>query len=147
MQEVVLNAMQQRQPMSCVSLEQPVRVKSIDQQMLVSYTQTTRYLRQSTQQNYYYYTHITATFPAEMFQILIKQRMMGGSGISWTICKSFAPRSRQITTPALHHSIFFGSDQRCTSCSPTNSVKALKAIYATMTDQTISIASPTSAST
>jgi len=27
-----------------------------------------------------------------------------GSGISWTICKSFAPRCRKITTAALHHS-------------------------------------------
>jgi len=33
-----------------------------------------------------------------------------GSGISWTICKSFAPHSRQITTPVPHHSIFYGSD-------------------------------------
>jgi len=29
-----------------------------------------------------------------------------GSSISWTMCKSFAPRSRQITMPAPHHSIF-----------------------------------------
>jgi len=29
-----------------------------------------------------------------------------GSGISWTICKQSAPRSRQITTPTPHHSIF-----------------------------------------
>ena len=35
------------------------------------------------------------------------KRCWGGSGISWTICKSFAPCSRQITTPAPHHSIFF----------------------------------------
>jgi len=37
--------------------------------------------------------------------------MMGfwdGSGISWTICKQSAPRSRQITTPTRHHSIFTG---------------------------------------
>ena len=37
--------------------------------------------------------------------------MMGfwdGSGISWTICKQSAPRSRQITTPTPHHSIFTG---------------------------------------
>ena len=33
---------------------------------------------------------------------------MGGSGISCTICKSFAPRSRQITTPVAHHSLFTG---------------------------------------
>jgi len=32
----------------------------------------------------------------------------GGSGISWTICKQSAPRSRQITTPTPHHSIFIG---------------------------------------
>ena len=36
------------------------------------------------------------------------ERWWGGSGISWTICKSFAPRSRQITTPVLHHSLFTG---------------------------------------
>ena len=31
---------------------------------------------------------------------------MSGSGISWAICKS-APRSRQITMPAAHRSVFF----------------------------------------
>ena len=37
--------------------------------------------------------------------------MMGfgdGSGISWTIRKQSAPRSREITTTAPHHSIFTG---------------------------------------
>jgi len=34
---------------------------------------------------------------------------VSGSGISWTICKS-APRSRQITTPAPHHSVFYRPD-------------------------------------
>ena len=29
-----------------------------------------------------------------------------GNGISWAICKS-APCSRQITTPAPHHSVFY----------------------------------------
>ena len=29
----------------------------------------------------------------------------GGSGVSWTICESFVPRSRQITSPA---SVFAG---------------------------------------
>jgi len=33
--------------------------------------------------------------------------MMGGSDISWTICKSFAPRCRQMTTP-VPHSVFTG---------------------------------------
>jgi len=41
------------------------------------------------------------------FWILL-QDMMGGSGISWTICKSFAPRSRQTTMPVPHHSVFTG---------------------------------------
>ena len=39
--------------------------------------------------------------------ILLKQDTMSGSGISWAICKS-APRSRQITTPVPHHSVFTG---------------------------------------
>ena len=49
---------------------------------------------------------------------------MSGSGINWAICKS-APRSRQITTPALHYSSFLQAV--CPSCRPTNSVKAQKA--------------------
>ena len=55
--------------------------------------------------------------------ILLKQETVSGSGISWDICKS-APRSRQITTPAPHHSVFFPDG--CPSCRPTYSVKALK---------------------
>jgi len=47
----------------------------------------------------------------------------GGSGISWTICRSFAARSRQITTPAPHHSIFTAG---CSSWRSTYSIKALK---------------------
>ena len=34
--------------------------------------------------------------------------ILGCSGISWTICKQPAPRSRQITTSTPHHSIFTG---------------------------------------
>jgi len=34
---------------------------------------------------------------------------MSGSCINWAICKS-APRSRQTTTPALHHSVFYRPD-------------------------------------
>jgi len=49
---------------------------------------------------------------------------VSGSGISWAICKS-ASRSRQITMPALHHSVFLQA--RCPSCRPTNSINALKA--------------------
>jgi len=41
--------------------------------------------------------------------ILLKQETVSGSGISWTICKS-APRSRHITMPAPHHSVFYRPD-------------------------------------
>jgi len=41
--------------------------------------------------------------------ILLKQETVSGSGIHWAICKS-APRSRQITTPAWHHSVFYRPD-------------------------------------
>ena len=41
--------------------------------------------------------------------ILLKQETVSGSGISWAICKS-APGSRQITTPAPHHSVFYRLD-------------------------------------
>jgi len=39
--------------------------------------------------------------------ILLKQETMSGGGISLAICK-YASRSRQITTPAPHHSVFTG---------------------------------------
>ena len=39
--------------------------------------------------------------------ILLKQETVSGSGISWAICMS-ASRSRLITTPAPHHSVFTG---------------------------------------
>ena len=41
--------------------------------------------------------------------ILLKQETVSGSDISWAICKS-APRSRQITMPAPHHSVFYMLD-------------------------------------
>jgi len=36
--------------------------------------------------------------------------VLGCSGISWTICKQSAPRSRQIITTTPHHSIFYRPD-------------------------------------
>ena len=84
----------------------------------------------------YTHTRLTALFlglpwwagtrKAKPNWILLKQETVSGSGISWAICKS-APRSRQITTPALHHSVFLQAG--CPSCRPTNSVKALKASH------------------
>ena len=41
--------------------------------------------------------------------ILLEQETVSGSGISWAICKS-APRSRQITMPAPHHSVCYRPD-------------------------------------
>jgi len=41
--------------------------------------------------------------------ILLKQETVSGNGISWDICKS-ATRSRQITVPEPHHSVFYRPD-------------------------------------
>ena len=41
--------------------------------------------------------------------ILLKQERVSGSGISWAICKC-ASRSRQITLPGPHHSVFYRPD-------------------------------------
>jgi len=59
----------------------------------------------------------------------MKQEMTGfgdGSGISWTICKQSASRSRQTTTSKPQHSFFTGQMLLLTLC-PTNNVKAMKA--------------------
>ena len=63
--------------------------------------------------------HLMALFPGlpgwagtrkvKPIWILLKKETMSGSGISWDICKS-ATRSRQITMPAPHHSVFYRPD-------------------------------------
>jgi len=68
---------------------------------------------------YYYYTCLTHLFPehpgwagtrkVKPIRILLKQETVSDSGISWAICKS-ASRSRQITTSASHHSVFYRPD-------------------------------------
>ena len=65
------------------------------------------------------HTRLMALFPGlpgwsgtrkvKPIQILLKQETVSGSGISWARCKS-APRSRQITMPAPHHSVFYRLD-------------------------------------
>ena len=65
----------------------------------------------------YTHTRLTALYPGlprsagtrkvKPMWILLKQETVSGNGISWAICKS-APSSRQITTPAPHHSVFSG---------------------------------------
>ena len=42
-------------------------------------------------------------------RMLLKQETVSGSGISWAVCKS-APRSREITMLAPHHSVFYRPD-------------------------------------
>ena len=59
--------------------------------------------------------------------ISLKQETVSGTGISWAICK-FAPCSRQITTPPPLSFL----QAECPSCRPTNSIKALKALYFTL---------------
>ena len=49
------------------------------------------------------------TRKAKPIWILLEQEIVSGSGISWAVCKS-APCSRQITMPALHHSVFYRPD-------------------------------------
>ena len=65
------------------------------------------------------HTCLTALFPGlpgwagtrkvKPIWILLKQETVSGSGISWATCKS-VPRSRQITTSAPHHSVFYRPD-------------------------------------
>ena len=65
------------------------------------------------------HTRLTALFPGlprcastrkvKPIWILLEQETVSGSGISWAVCKS-APCSRQITTPAPHHSVFYRTD-------------------------------------
>ena len=79
------------------------------------------------------HTHLTALCPGlpgwagtrkvKPVWISLMQETVSGSGISWAACKS-APRSRQITTPASHHTDFLQAG--CNSCRPTNSTKALR---------------------
>ena len=60
----------------------------------------------------------------------MKQETVSGSGISWAICKS-AHCSRQITTPAPHHSVFYRPDA-LPATQPTVSKHQLKECVATL---------------
>jgi len=51
-------------------------------------------------------TQWASTRKVKRIWILLKQKTVSGSGISWAICKS-APCSRQITTPTPHHSVIY----------------------------------------
>jgi len=62
------------------------------------------------------------TRKVEPIWILLKQERVSGSGISWAICKS-TPRSRQITMPAPHHTVFYGLDALPTAQSAASRKK------------------------
>ena len=63
-------------------------------------------------------------------RILLKQETVSGSGISWAICKS-APRCRQVTMPAPHHSVFLQAG--CPSCYPANGNQSIEGKNRTIT--------------
>ena len=75
------------------------------------------------------HTHLMASFSdtrkIKPIWILLEQETMVWQWHQLDRMKSSAPHSRQITTPAPHHSILQAG---CSSWCPTNSVKALKAI-------------------
>jgi len=76
------------------------------------------------------HTRLTTLFPGlpgwagtrkvKPIRILLKRETASGSGISWAICKS-APRSRQTTTSAPHHSDFYRLDALLPATQPTAS--------------------------
>ena len=80
---------------------------------------------QLTNTNTHTHTRLTALCPGlprwagtrkvKPIWILLKQETVGGSGISWAICKP-ASCSRQITMPVPHHSRFLQAG--CPSCCP-----------------------------
>ena len=83
----------------------------------VPHTHTHTHARTHARTHTHTHTRLTALFPGlpgwagtrkvKPIWILLEQETVSGCGISWAICKS-APHSRQITTPAPHHSVFTG---------------------------------------
>ena len=83
------------------------------------HTRTRTHTRIRTRTHTHTHTRLTALCPGlprwagtrkvKPIWILLKQETVSGTGINWAICK-FAPRSRQITTPASHHSVFYRPD-------------------------------------
>ena len=68
---------------------------------------TERYRQTDTQtQGHSIYRASIALRCKKTIWILLKQETVSGSGISWAICNS-SPRSRQLTTKAPHHSVFY----------------------------------------
>ena len=79
------------------------------------------YARYSSMGYLYLFTQWAGTTKVKPIWILLKQESVGGSGISWAVCKS-APRSNHASTTPLSF-----IQAGCPSCHPANSGKALKA--------------------
>ena len=85
---------------------------------------------------YFYNTRLTASFPTQKGKTTLdlnKARddgVLGCSGISRTIRKQSAPRSRQITTPTPHNSFFTGRTLFLTPNQQHQSIEG-KAAYRT----------------
>ena len=95
-------------PMYQLNLQAPAEIQLI--------RQTMPYIKQGYHlNNTHTHTHLMVLFPGlpgwastrnvTPIWIILKQKTVSGNGISWAICKS-APRCRQITMPAPHHSVF-----------------------------------------
>ena len=93
------------------------KIKSVPSEIVVLYVCETDIIiiHMKFTETYCYYIRLTAFFQetwvsqhqkGKPFWILMKREMMGGSGVRWTVCKSFAPSSWQIATPVLHQSVF-----------------------------------------
>jgi len=92
---------------------------SADSQTLYSLQLSISRKKQTAQEHQHTHTHthpfnaaLSGTTQVSQYQkgkTNLKQETVSGSGISWAICKS-APRSRQITMPASHHSVFYRPD-------------------------------------
>jgi len=68
----------------------------------------------------------------------MKQEMTGGSGIRWTIYKSFAPSSRQITTPVDNHLVL---TDRMPFLLPNQQHQTTEALYQAQTHLNKNLAS------
>ena len=92
---------------------------SADSQTLYSLQLSISRTKQTAQEHQHTHTHthpfnsaLSGTTQVSQYQkgkTNLKQETVSGSGISWAMCKS-APHSRQITTPASHHSVFYRPD-------------------------------------
>ena len=77
-------------------------------------------LKRDSEKERYTHTHTRLTAPCQGLPRVSRyqkgktnldftEETVSGSGISWAICKS-APRSRQMTIPAPHRSVFYRPD-------------------------------------